>query len=332
MRPAPALEERPTALAAVSSEPALAAVQSEAAIAAIRPEVSLGFFPSVQDLAELTKVRVALLVLFTTMAGFILASRFQGAAVDFWLLLSTLLGTFLVAGSASAINQVLEKDRDARMVRTRSRPLPAGRVSPQAATLFGGALAAAGLWILAARTNRVAAAVAAITWGAYVFLYTPLKARTHLSTVVGAVPGALPPLIGWTAAGGILSGPAYGLFGILFFWQLPHFLAIAWLYREDYARGGFPLLAVTDPTGNAVARQSVTSSLALLTVSLLPALTGQSGLGYFWFAFSLGLGFLLSVAWLAISKSRHSARMTVIASIVYLPLLLVAMVMDSLSP
>ena len=284
------------------------------------------------DVAELAKVRVALLVLFTTLAGFVLATGFLGAAVDGMRLCITLAGTGLVAASAAAINQVIERRRDALMERTRDRPLPAGRRSPQLAVTGALVAFALGMSVLWLGTNRSAAAIAALSWASYAFIYTPLKTRTHLSTVVGAVPGALPPLIGWTAAGAILEGPAWSLFGILFFWQLPHFLAIAWLYREDYARGGYPLLTVTDPSGGAPARQALLNTLALLLASLIPAWTGDAGPGYLPAALVLGSLFLASVAWLAATGSRRAARGTILASVAYLPLLLLALVLNGPSP
>ncbi len=279
-----------------------------------------------QDLAELTKLRVALLILFTTLAGFVLATKYLGTALDLVRLGWTLLGTGLVAGSAAALNQVLERDRDGRMLRTMDRPIPAGRMSSWTAALVAVLLLVAGISALALRTNPFAAAIAGLTWALYVFAYTPLKSRSHVSTVVGAVPGALPPLIGWMAAGCILQGPAWCLFGVIFFWQLPHFLAIAWLYREDYERGGYPMLTVLDPSGQAAARQSVLNTLALIVVSLIPAFTGQAGVAYAVVATLLGVAFLSSVLWLAAKRSRSAARATILASIVYLPLLLLAIV------
>ncbi|MBI4604542.1 MAG: protoheme IX farnesyltransferase [Planctomycetes bacterium] len=305
-----------------------AALQRPPEVAAARP-VPAAVLTAVQDILELTKARVALLVALTTLAGFVLGSRFTGQAPEAWRILHTLLGTVLVAGAASALNQVLERDRDARMLRTAGRPLPSGRMAVRTALLAGLGLAAAGTWLLAARASVPAACLAALTFLLYVLAYTPLKARTHLATLVGAVPGALPPLIGWIAAGGTFHGPAWTLFGILFFWQIPHFLAIAWLHREDYARGGFPLLTVLDPGGGAAARQAFLNTLALLAVSLLPAWNGQAGRLYAASAVVLGAAFLAAVAWLAAARSERSARATVTASLAYLPLLLAAMVVDA---
>ena len=248
--------------------------------------------------------------------------------LDLWLLFHALLGTALVAGSAAAINQILEKDHDRKMLRTKDRPLPSGRIGPQAALKFSISMVALGLAELLVSVNALATGIALVTFGSYVFLYTPLKRRTDLATLVGAVPGALPPLLGWTAATGELTGPAWTLFGILFFWQLPHFLAIAWLYRDDYARGGFPVLPVIDPSGQSTARQVVGNSLALIPASLLPVLARQCGVFYFWLALGLGVLFLGMAVWLALSRSRLSARSMVIASIIYLPLLFLAMLLD----
>ncbi|HVR75405.1 MAG TPA: heme o synthase [Planctomycetota bacterium] len=296
--------------------------------APLRVSGSPGLAAMIQDCVELTKLRVTLLVLLTALVGYIMASRHTGVAPDLWTLVCALVGTALVAAGAAAVNQVLERDRDARMERTRARPIPSGRLGAHAALSFSAAATLSGLALLLVGVNGPATAAAAATFALYAFIYTPLKTRTHLSTVVGAVPGALPPLIGWLAAGGDLSGPAWILFGILFFWQLPHFLAIAWLHREDYARGGYPILTVIDPTGVAMGRQAVLNGMALLPVSLLPAVVRQNGPAYFWIALGLGLAFLFMTGWLAVARSRLSARAALIASLLYLPALLVSMVLD----
>lgn len=282
---------------------------------------------ALHDLFDLTKARVSLLILLTTLVGFILSAREVGNGLSVWPLLITLLGTWLVASSAAVMNQLIERDRDSRMVRTRMRPLPAGRLAPREALVLAIVLVVAGLGLLA-MVEMLAVAVAAVTFLSYVFVYTPLKRLTHLSTVVGAIPGALPPFIGWTAAGGSLSGSAWTLFGILFFWQLPHFLAIAWLYREDYARGGFPMLTVVDPSGGATARQVVINSGALLLVSIFPVLTGQTGVVYFWVALVLGTLFLACAVWLALARTALAARVLLVGSIIYLSLILIAMVLE----
>jgi len=313
--------------AALIESPAPAPLLENATAKSRAPELSWRLTSTLHDLFDLTKARVSLLVLLTTLVGFVLSARQVGSGLASWPLLITLLGTWLVASSAAVMNQLIEKDHDARMVRTRSRPLPAGRLAPYEALVLAIVLVLAGLGLLST-VQLAAAAVAAVTFLSYVFVYTPLKRITHLSTVVGAIPGALPPLIGWVAAGGSLSGPAWTLFGIIFFWQLPHFLAIAWLYREDYARGGFPMLTVVDPSGGATARQVVSNSLALLLVSLFPALTGQTGVTYFWVALVLGVLFLACAVWLALARTRLAARVLLVGSIVYLPLLLIAMVLE----
>ncbi len=306
--------------ASLAERPAHVGVLSEPHLCTERSSLVL------QDLVELTKVRVGILILFTTLAGYTLATKYMGVDLDLARLFWTLLGTGFVAGSAAALNQVLERDRDARMHRTRERPIPSGRLSGTTAVMVALGLLTAGMAVLGFKTNPFAAAIAGITWALYVFAYTPLKTRSHLSTVVGAVPGALPPLIGWTAAGLILQGPAWTLFGVIFFWQLPHFLAIAWLYRDDYARGGFPMLTVLDPSGHAAARQSLLNTLALICVSLIPAFTGQAGSVYAGIAIFLGVGFLSSVLWLVARPTPGAARAAILTSIIYLPLLLLAIV------
>jgi protoheme IX farnesyltransferase len=283
---------------------------------------------SAQDCLTLVKPRVSILVLVTVAAGFVLGAAEAGAAIDPWALAAALLGTALVAGGAAALNQLIEKEHDGRMPRTRLRPLPAGRLAPAAALRLGGLLAATGLVLLAVRANLLAAAIALLSLAGYVLVYTPLKRKTHLSTLAGAVPGALPPLIGWAAAAGEIAPPAWAVFGILFFWQLPHFLAIAWLYRDDYAQAGFPMLTVVDPSGFAAARQALSASVALLFASLLPSLVGPASDLYFWSALGLGTAFLSLSAWLAAARSAPSARAVILGSIIYLPAILVILVLD----
>ncbi len=267
---------------------------------------------------ELVKVRLTFLVLLTTLMGFYLGAQ----TMDFSLLVHTLLATGLVAGGASALNQFLERNHDARMRRTEDRPLPSGRMQPETALLFGSVASAAGLMYLAMAVNPLTAILGAITLCSYVFVYTPLKRVTSLNTAVGAIPGALPPLMGWTAATGQLSVEGWTLFAILFFWQLPHFLAIAWIYREEYAEAGFVMLPVIDPDGVRTGRQAVSHTLGLLPVSLAPFLFHLVGPLYFFGALLLGLVFL----GLAVQFSRRltiaSARLLFYASILYLPLLL----------
>ncbi len=229
---------------------------------------------SLADRVELTKPRITAMVVFTSLVGFVMASPGSPALPQLAL---ALLGTGLVASGAAVINQLIERGSDARMLRTRQRPLAAGRVQPGEAAVFGGLLTLGGLAVLRWGCGALPSLVALATWVSYLFLYTPLKRHTPLATLVGAVPGALPPVIGWTAASQSLEPGAFILFAILFLWQVPHFLAIAWLYRDDYARGGFPMLPVVDREGTFTARQTVLHSLALLLVSLAPVAAGMAG-------------------------------------------------------
>jgi protoheme IX farnesyltransferase len=270
------------------------------------------------DWLELSKPRITGMVVLTALVGFVTASARPWAAT---VLAAALLGTGLVAAGASVLNQVLERDTDALMLRTRTRPLPSGRVSPRAATLFGALLTAAGLATLLPACGPLAAAVAFATWTSYLFAYTPLKRRTPLATLVGAVPGALPPVIGWAAARGRLDAGAFILFAILFLWQVPHFLAIAWLYRDDYARARFPMLPVLDREGAFTGRQVVVHSLALLLVSLAPVAAGLAGTVYLAGAFVLGVGLTLFALRLARARDLLAARGLFLASVLYLPAL-----------
>ena len=272
------------------------------------------------DLCELVKARLISLVLVTTLAGFYMG--WQGP-MHYGRLLNALFGTALVAGGAAALNELIERDADAAMFRTRGRPLPAGRLTPDAALLIGFALAATGLLYLFYLVGALPAALAALTLGTYLFAYTPLKRVTTLNTLVGAIPGALPPVIGWAAARGHLGVEAWALFAILFCWQMPHFLAIAWMYREDYARGGFVMLPNHDADGATTGRQAVNYSFALLMVSLTPSLLGFAGHLYFFGAFVLGVGMIVYSARLQLAPGRSHARQLFFASIIYLPLLLV---------
>jgi protoheme IX farnesyltransferase len=280
------------------------------------------------DFYELTKPRMNFLVVITTMVGFCLASR--GWRPDWVLLLHTLLGTAMTAAAASVLNQFVERDLDAKMPRTRNRPLPAGRIAPREALLMGASLGVTGIAYLAILVNPLTALIGFATLASYVFVYTPLKRRTSLNTVVGAVPGALPPVMGCTAALGALSPEALALFGILFFWQMPHFLAIAILYRDDYALGGFRMLPVVDEDLNFTSRQIVLYATALVPVSLMPSLIGLAGAVYFAFAVLSGLAFLSFCASCATSRTRQDARKLFVASIIYLPLLLAVLMIDKL--
>jgi protoheme IX farnesyltransferase len=277
------------------------------------------------DYAELSKPRITLMVVLTTAAGYYLGA---GERIDLLVLLHALLGTGLIAAAASALNQVLERDSDARMLRTRARPLPAGRMEIPAALAFGLALALLGATYLALAVNVLTALVGVATLVLYVLVYTPLKRRSSLCTIVGAVPGALPPVMGWTAATGALSAEAWFLFAILFFWQLPHFLAIAWKYRDDYARGGQPMLSVEDPAGSSTARQIVLYCMALLPVSLAPSLVHLTGPLYFYGALLLGIVYLVAGIHAARERSNTAALQLLRVSVIYLPALLALMTFD----
>ena len=276
---------------------------------------------------DLFKARLTFLVLLTTLVGFYLGFR---GPVDYVLMMHTLLGTALVASGASALNQLLEREYDARMRRTQNRPLPSGRLQPQSVLIVGGACAGSGLIYLAFAVSLLTSLIGAISLVSYLFIYTPLKRVTWLNTAVGAVPGALPPLMGWTAARGEASSQGWALFAIVAFWQLPHFLSIAWIYREEYARAGFKMLPVIDPQGHRTGRQTVSHALGLLPVSLCPFLFKLTGPVYLVGALVLGLVFL----WYAVQFSRQltvlRARQLFYASILYLPLLLAVMVLDKI--
>jgi protoheme IX farnesyltransferase len=273
---------------------------------------------SAADWLELAKPRITAMVAFTALVGFVTASPAPP-----WtpVLAAALLGTALVAAGASVLNQVYERETDALMLRTQSRPIPSGRIRPAPATAFGTLLTVAGLVLLLLGCGLLAAAVALGTWVSYLFAYTPLKRRTPLATLVGAVPGALPPVIGWAAARGRLDAGAFILFAILFLWQIPHFLAIAWLYRDDYARAGLPMLPVLDREGSFTARQAVLHSLALLLVSLAPAAAGLAGGAYAGGALLLGVALTLCALRLARARDLVAARGLFLASLVYLPAL-----------
>jgi len=276
-------------------------------------------------LSELFKMRLTILVLLTTFVGFDLGWR---GPMDLGLMVHTMLGTALLAAGASALNQLLERDYDAKMRRTRDRPLPSGRITPEAALLIGGVCAGAGMLYLALTVNPLTAWLGALTLASYLLVYTPLKRVTTLNTAIGAIPGALPPLMGWTAARGEVTGEGWSLFAILFFWQLPHFLAIAWMYREDYARAGFVMLPVIDPTGARTGKQALSHTLGLLPVSLCPFLFGLAGPVYLAGALGLGAGFVWCARQFSRQISVAGARRLFYASILYLPLLLALMVIN----
>jgi protoheme IX farnesyltransferase len=266
-------------------------------------------------------------VLLTTLVGFYIGTR---ESTDYLLMVHALLGTALVACGASALNQLWEREHDAKMRRTEGRPLPSGRLQPETVLIFGGVCSIAGLIYLALNVNLLTSLLGALTLTTYVFVYTPLKRITWLNTAVGAIPGALPPLMGWTAARNELSVEGWALFAILFFWQIPHFLAIAWLYREEYAKAGFIMLPAVDPEGERTGRQAVSHTMALLMVSLLPVALRFSGPIYFWGALVFGLLFLWFAIQFSRSLSTRSARQMFLLSIIYLPLLLGLMVFDKI--
>lgn len=280
------------------------------------------------DYLALTKPRIAVLVLFTVAAGAVLAG---GGRVPLDVLAHVLFGTALVAAGASALNQLLERQSDALMRRTEHRPLPAGRLHPLEVLVFGVSLGLAGVAYLAVTLQRPwAALVAALTFVSYVGIYTPLKRKTTLNTLVGAVPGALPPVIGWAAVRGEVGVEIVALFLIVFLWQVPHFLAIAWIYRDDYARAGLRMLPVVDRGGTLTGRQMVTYCLALVPVSLAPALVGLAGPVYVAGAVVLGAGFLWCAVGFTKERSVPQARRVLRASLVYLPVLLALLLLDGM--
>jgi protoheme IX farnesyltransferase len=275
------------------------------------------------DFVALAKPRLNVLVVASSLAGYVMGGGDPSNAAP---VVSTVLGTALVAGGASAFNQVIERNADSLMRRTRLRPVPDGRLQPAESLIFATALSIVGLLILAAGVNILSAAVALTTLLTYALIYTPLKSRSSFSTVVGAIPGALPPVIGWVAARNELSQGAWVLFGIVFLWQLPHFLAIAWIYREDYARAGFPMLPVVEPDGRSTARQAVFYCSALLPVSLAPTLLGMTNAAYFAAALVLGLLFLGLTLKFARTRASADARRLFFGSIIYLPILWILMI------
>ncbi len=279
------------------------------------------------DFVTLTKPRLNFLVLITTLAGMYLGAP---EGVPLAILVHGLVGTALVAGGAAALNQVWERETDSLMRRTRLRPIAGGRLRIADGTWFGILLAGTGLVELAWKVNALSAAVAAATLVSYVLVYTPLKKRSSLSTLVGAVPGALPPVIGWAAATGTISIPAIVLFGIVFLWQMPHFLAIAWLYRDDYERAGIPLLPVLEPDGRRTGQQALLYAAALWPVSLLPAVVGIADAPYSIVATVLGFGLIALSARFARDRTTKTARHLFLYSITYLPLLWAALVVDRL--
>ncbi len=275
--------------------------------------------------AELVKARLTGLVLLTTIVGFYLGNQNPG---EFFLLASTMLGTALLASGAASLNQYLEREHDARMPRTQDRPIPAGLVSPEATLIMGGVLSIVGILQLALFVNLLTSLLGCITLALYLFVYTPLKRVTTLNTVIGAVPGAVPPLMGWAAARGSIDGAGWSLFAILFFWQLPHFLAIAWMYRDEYGKAGYVMLPNVDSTGERTGAQALSHTFGLLPVSLAPVVFGVSGAWYALGAIVMTLVFVYYANAFRRELSRTSARRLFFCSIIYLPLLLGLMVFD----
>src|SRR5256886_5154221 len=296
-----------------------------ATIDSAQPETRNARSGLIGDLVELVKARLTLLVLLTTAVGFYLGAD---GPIHLAALLHTVFGTAAAAAGAAALNQWWEYKLDAMMERTRSRPVPAGRMRPREAIIFGSALSIFGVAYLAFVSNALSAVLAAITIIVYIFAYTPLKRVSTFNTALGAVPGALPPMIGWAAARGTLNVGAWMLFAILFFWQLPHFFAIAWMYRDDYARAGFQMISSDDPTGARSASQSVFFCMILFVVAGLPAFLGIATVFYLLAELILGGVFIAVAMRFLKTRTRSDARRLFITSIIYLPLLLGALVLS----
>jgi protoheme IX farnesyltransferase len=275
---------------------------------------------------QLTKPRIIAMVLVTASLGFYIA---KGMIESWMLLLWTLLGTYLVGSGSSVINHYMERDIDAKMERTQNRPLPLGLISPESALIFGVNLLLIGLLILFLKVNVLTAFFALLGAFLYNLVYTPMKRLTWWNTFVGSIPGALPPLWGWTAASGELHPGAWILFAILLVWQHPHFFAIAWMYRKDYARADLKMLPVVEPDGESTFRQALLYSLILIPLSLAPVLCGIAGYWYFWGALFLGLAFFVTGVHFVRQKTVKSARVVLLASVIYLPLLFALIVGDS---
>src|SRR5947207_259497 len=278
-----------------------------------------------KDYIELTKPRITWLILMSMEVGYYFGAH---GVWKVWAMLHTLLGTALIASGTAALNQWYEREADRKMRRTAGRPIPSGRLSAGRALAFGVLLSALGFIELAWGVNPLSGIIGLATLLSYLFLYTPLKQRTPLSTLVGAFPGAMPPIIGYAAARGTLDAQAWTLFAILFLWQFPHFLSIAWMYREDYERAGIRMLPVVQPSGESTARQIVLYSLALIPVSLIPSLLGMSGGIYFVGALALGLWYLYSGLRVARDRTILRARAVLMVSVIYLPLVYGLMLLD----
>jgi heme o synthase len=276
---------------------------------------------------ELTKPRITVFILMSTAIGFLCGSHL-GSHWSLMTLVNTILGTALIASGTAALNQWYERDADSKMNRTKSRPIPSGRVTARSALIFGLALSVAGFAELAIGANLLTGLLGLFTMASYLLVYTPLKQRSPVSTTIGAIPGAMPPLIGYAAAAGILNTEAWVLYAILFLWQFPHFYAIAWMYREDYARAGIRMLPVVEPDGESTARRMWLFSLLLIPISVLPKYFGGAGNWYVAGAIALGLMFLWSGVRASFDLTRPRARQVLLASVVYLPLLYGLLVID----
>ena len=274
---------------------------------------------------DLTKPRITFLIVLTAAAGFCLGAK---GSLDYLRFTHAMLGIALLSSGIATLNQYMERELDGLMRRTVSRPLPSGKLVPVEALVFGAGLTLIAEVYLALLVNPLTALFGLTVVAGYLFMYTPLKTKTTLSTVVGAFPGAMPPLMGWTAASNEVTLGAWVLFAILFLWQFPHFLAIAWMYKEDYGRAGIRMLPVVEPEGRVTGQQIVAYTVMLLPVSLLPTLIGISGRVYFYGAIVLGSFFLISSISAAFSKSRQQARRLLLASVLYLPLLFGLMVLN----
>ena len=287
-----------------------------------------------RDYIELTKPRITWLILMSTGIGYFFGLPGAGTwlaflkAIPLLSLLHTIVGTGLIASGTAALNQWYEREADRHMRRTSARPLPSGRLSAPRALAFGAALSVAGFVELWLGVNLLSAAIGAFTLASYLFLYTPMKQRTWWSTTVGAIPGAMPPMIGYAAAAGALTRESWVLFAILFLWQFPHFYAIAWMYREDYARAGIRMLPVVEPDGRSTSRQIVLYGMALIPVSLVPGMLGMTGRIYFVGALLLGLWFLYSGVRVALERTVARARGVLLTSVLYLPLIYGLMLLD----
>jgi protoheme IX farnesyltransferase len=279
-----------------------------------------------KDYLELSKARIVMLVLITTAAGYLIGNT---GPIDWMAFFHALFGTALVAAGTNALNQYVEREHDKKMKRTRLRPVPDGRISPRAALFFSAAIAILGTLYLGLATNWLTAGLGALTLASYIFVYTPMKRATNLCTIVGAVPGAIPPMMGWVAATGSIDPGAWLLFAILFFWQMPHFMAISWIYREDYARGGFAMLAVEDVDGSATARQAVIWALALLPISLFPYQLHLAGAVYFFGALVGGIAFIAAALSFWRQRDNRSAKKLFMVSNLYLMTVMILLVVSA---